>query len=71
MFRVQRDSTELAWRKSSYSSGNGQCIEVGGGFPDAVPVRDSKAPAGPRLVFDANAWTSFVTAVKANSFPIL
>ncbi|MFD5034455.1 DUF397 domain-containing protein [Streptomyces sp. NPDC058220] len=64
---MQQDSIEHVWRTSSYSSGNGQCVEVRDDFPGAVPVRDSKIPAGPRLVFDADAWTSFVTAVKADN----
>jgi len=58
------------WRKSSYSSGNGgDCVEVGYGFPDAVPVRDSKNPKGPVLVFLAEGWATFVTAVVAGEFP--
>ncbi|MFJ2111468.1 MULTISPECIES: DUF397 domain-containing protein [unclassified Streptomyces] len=57
------------WRKSSYSSGNGQCVEVRDDLLGAVPVRDSKAPLGPGLVFDAAAWGAFVTTVKADGFP--
>lgn len=59
------------WRKSSYSGDQGDCVEIANCSPGVVPVRDSKAPAGPRLVFDAVAWTSFVSAVKADGFPIL
>ncbi len=54
------------WRKSSYSNGgDATCVEVADGFPGIVPVRDSKAPAGPCLVFKAGAWTSFMNTVKA------
>ncbi|WP_237323706.1 DUF397 domain-containing protein [Streptomyces sp. MOE7] len=53
------------WRKSSYSNGEGaECIEVADGHPGAVPVRDSKNPHGPALVFPASRWSSFITAVK-------
>ncbi|MFG2139168.1 DUF397 domain-containing protein [Streptomyces sp. NPDC048650] len=53
------------WRKSSYSNPDGgACIEVSDDLPALVPVRDSKAPHGPALVFEAAAWTSFVAAVK-------
>jgi hypothetical protein len=53
------------WRKSSYSSGDGgSCIEVLDGYPSGVPVRDSKAPQGPALVFPATGWSAFVTAVR-------
>ena len=52
------------WRKSSYSGGgNGDCLEVADGFNN-VPVRDSKNPHGPALIFPAPAWTSFVGALK-------
>ncbi|WP_229758664.1 DUF397 domain-containing protein [Peterkaempfera bronchialis] len=35
------------------------------GFTGVVPVRDSKDPLGPALIFPAAAWESFVSAVKA------
>ncbi|MFF5158988.1 DUF397 domain-containing protein [Streptomyces sp. NPDC000348] len=35
------------------------------GFPDAVPVRDSKAPQGPALCFGGRAWTAFIGELKA------
>ncbi|MGW1177152.1 DUF397 domain-containing protein [Kitasatospora sp. NPDC002543] len=40
------------------------------GSPGLVPVRDSKDPHGPRLVFPAAAWKSFVTAVQEGVFPV-
>ncbi|WP_411121414.1 DUF397 domain-containing protein [Streptomyces sp. x-19] len=54
----------VVWRKSSYSSANGQCVEVTDGQPDVIPVRDSKNPTGPHLVFGVGAWESFVTSLK-------
>ncbi len=66
---MQYDLSEAVWRKSSYSSATGQCIEVADGFPGVVPVRDSKAPEGPRLVFKADAWTSFTRTMKAGELP--
>ncbi|MET8678951.1 DUF397 domain-containing protein [Streptomyces sp. NPDC004647] len=59
------------WRKSTYSGGDGgDCIEVANGLTGVVPVRDSKDPQGPALVFRADAWTSFVRAVKDGELPI-
>ncbi|MER6994398.1 DUF397 domain-containing protein [Streptomyces sp. NPDC000410] len=61
----------VAWRKSSYSGGGssgGDCIEVAG-LASSTAVRDSKVPAGPRLVFETTAWASFVEAVKADGRP--
>ncbi|MFF6774575.1 DUF397 domain-containing protein [Streptomyces sp. NPDC012637] len=53
------------WRKSSYSGTNGgECVEVADGHPGAVPVRDSKNPAGPVLIVGAEAWQTFVDAVR-------
>ena len=53
------------WYKSSYSGGSGgDCLEVADGHPALVPVRDSKAPFGPKLVFRSEAWSAFVEAVK-------
>ncbi|MFE3829907.1 DUF397 domain-containing protein [Streptomyces sp. NPDC059092] len=63
---MQYEATESVWRRSSYSSGNGQCVEVRDNAPGAVPVRDSKNPGGPRLAFGSGAWTSFVAALRAD-----
>ncbi|MFE6050564.1 DUF397 domain-containing protein [Kitasatospora sp. NPDC056446] len=63
------DLTDASWRKSSYSGANGgQCIEVADGFTDVLPVRDSKNPSGPALVFSPAAWQSFVTAARTGEF---
>ncbi|GAA2663372.1 hypothetical protein GCM10010400_23430 [Streptomyces aculeolatus] len=60
------DLSLATWRKSSYSnSDGGECIEVSDGHPALVPVRDSKDPNGPALIFEAAAWSAFVSAVKA------
>jgi hypothetical protein len=65
------DLTGAAWRKSSFSSGNGgACVEVaivpgaaegGGGL---VALRDSKDPAGPALVFTPGEWQAFIASVR-------
>ncbi|WP_327429241.1 DUF397 domain-containing protein [Streptomyces sp. NBC_01236] len=62
-------STLSGWRKSSYSgSDQGSCLEVLESYPSGVPVRDSKAPDGPAMIFPASTWTSFVRAVKDGEF---
>ncbi|MEW2163369.1 DUF397 domain-containing protein [Streptomyces sp. NPDC007084] len=40
-------------------------MEVLDGIPGVVPVRDSKAPHGPALTFDTDAWAVFVTELRA------
>ncbi|AXK32324.1 DUF397 domain-containing protein [Streptomyces armeniacus] len=59
------------WVKSSYSNGNGGgCVEWAPAYVSsgAVPVRDSKDPGGPALVFEPSAWASFVAGVKGGEF---
>jgi len=60
------DCLEVArWRKSTHSGGSGgNCLEVADGHPTHTPVRDSKNPLGPKLVFRAEAWTAFVENLK-------
>jgi hypothetical protein len=53
-----------AWRKASYSSGNGgNCVEVGQGS-GAVAVRDTKDPDGAMLSVPAGAWAGFTASLK-------
>ncbi|WP_430478667.1 DUF397 domain-containing protein [Streptomyces sp. P11-1] len=59
------DLTSVTWRKSSYSnSDGGDCVEVSDDFPGVVPVRDSKRPEGPAVVFGASAWSVFVNDMR-------
>ncbi|MFF6995606.1 DUF397 domain-containing protein [Streptomyces sp. NPDC008313] len=59
------DLSNAVWRKSSYTNGEGgNCVEIAEGFPGLMPVRDSKRPHGPAILFDVEGWTSFVSAVK-------
>jgi hypothetical protein len=61
------DLSTATWFKSSYSGGGGnECLEVAEGHPTVVPVRDSKNPLGPKLVFRAEAWIAFVEDVRAH-----
>ncbi|MFE7561997.1 DUF397 domain-containing protein [Kitasatospora sp. NPDC057500] len=62
------DLTGAQWRKSTHSGQGGDCVEAAPDFPGLVPVRDSKDPSGPALVFPADAWHSFVTAIQAGEF---
>ncbi|MGS2640343.1 DUF397 domain-containing protein [Streptosporangium sp. G12] len=57
------DLANAAWRKSSLSGANGDCVEVAD-LGDVVAVRDSKNPGGPKLVFTRDTWSTFVTQLK-------
>ncbi|MFD8327581.1 DUF397 domain-containing protein [Streptomyces lydicus] len=65
MTTIPDASAMTGWRKSSYSNGEGaECVEVADEQPGLVPVRDSKSPHGPAVVFPADSWSSFIGAVK-------
>ncbi|PCG84138.1 DUF397 domain-containing protein [Streptomyces sp. WZ.A104] len=49
--------------KSSYSSGNGECVEVARNIPPTVAVRDSKRPDGPVLTVAPAAWGAFTAGL--------
>ncbi|MDH6113981.1 hypothetical protein P3T36_002802 [Kitasatospora sp. MAP12-15] len=65
---MQVDLTSAPWRKSTYSNGSGGCVEVADGYADLMPVRDSKDPEGPALVFPVASFAAFVAGVKAGDF---
>ncbi|MBD0708970.1 MULTISPECIES: DUF397 domain-containing protein [unclassified Streptomyces] len=60
------DASELAWFKSSYSSGTDgeSCVEVAAA-PGVVRVRDSKCVGGPQLALTPGAWAGFVSYALA------
>ncbi|MFD8783526.1 DUF397 domain-containing protein [Kitasatospora sp. NPDC059599] len=62
------DLSSAYWVKSSYSNNGGDCVEVTADAPGLAPVRDSKDPQGPALLFRAEAWVSFVAAVRSGEF---
>ncbi|MGW6741945.1 DUF397 domain-containing protein [Streptomyces sp. NPDC055025] len=69
MNAIPNASALASWRKSSHSeNGEGGCVEVSDGYAVGVPVRDSKTPHGPALVFGTNTWASFVTGVREGAF---
>jgi hypothetical protein len=49
----------LVWRKSSFSSNGGTCVEVASSGESAA-VRDSKAADGPTLAFPTPQWRRFL-----------
>jgi hypothetical protein len=57
------DLSRAAWRKSTYSGGNGSCLEVAD-LGGVVAVRDSKDKTGPKLIFTSDAWRNFIESVK-------
>lgn len=68
-FATTAYSSDVAWRRSRFSGPNNECVEVADGVIDVVPVRDSKDPCGPALIFPASAWQAFVASVRGGGFP--
>jgi Domain of unknown function (DUF397) len=62
------DLTGAQWRKSSYTTGSGNCVEVAAipGLP-ATAIRDSKNTHIPALRVSDTAWNTFVHAVADNT----
>jgi len=74
-----REPDRIVWHTSSYSGGNGACVQVGwrtssysggnGGCVEVAPaadrvlVRDSKDPDGPALTVPTPAWRTFLSTV--------
>jgi hypothetical protein len=63
----RNDLSGARWRKSSYSDGQANCVEVAvvGHLRERVAVRDSKSPDGAALTFTPNVWQQFIERVTA------
>jgi len=56
------------WRTSSYSQGNGTCVEVAD-LPDRrIAVRNSADPHGPTVLFTRAEMRAWVQGCKAGEF---
>lgn len=70
------DLSGVAWRKSSWSTQNGSCVEAAAALASkegsqlVIAVRDSKDPGGPKLIFTRGEWDAFTAGVKDGEFDI-
>ena len=55
--------SSAAWRKSSRSNGQANCVEVADLHNGYRAIRDSKNPTGPALVVTTAEWAAFVTGL--------
>ncbi|MDG5801793.1 DUF397 domain-containing protein [Streptomyces ossamyceticus] len=56
------------FRKSSYSGGQGDCVEVAPLSTGGRAVRDSKNPQGPLLHLTPDGWRAFLDGAKSCAF---
>lgn len=61
--------TGTSWRKSSHSTYNGNCVEIGHLDGKIIGVKDAKHHGrGPVLAFTRNEWSVFLSGVKAGEY---
>lgn len=63
------DFSRAAWRVSSYTGGNGDCVEIAQ-VKRQTAVRDSKDPDGPKLVLSTQTVRSFFDQMKAGKYDL-
>ncbi len=56
------------FKKSSRSTGGGNCVEVGVNNDGTIALRDSKDPTGPVIELSPDAFCAFLNAVKHGAF---
>ena len=61
----ETDLSRAEWHKSSYSSQDGNCVEVATNMPGMVAVRDSKNRQGPILVIGHEDWQAITRQIKS------
>jgi hypothetical protein len=57
-----------AWRKSSHSGYNGNCVELAALDGGGIAMRNSRDPHGPALVYTRAEIAAFVAGIKDGEF---
>jgi Domain of unknown function (DUF397) len=57
------ESTDLNWRKASYTNGGENCVETASDS-GVILVRDTKLRGGAMLTLSADAWQAFTSSIK-------
>lgn len=60
------DERQLAWRKSSWSGTEGNCVEIALTEETAF-IRDSKDRAGGTITMSAAAWSELVNSLELHA----
>ena len=67
---MEYDLTRAAWRKSTRSGANGQCVEVALNLPGIVAVRHSKRPEAGVIIYTEAEWQAFIGGAKDGEFDL-
>jgi len=67
---VVHNLTGAAWKTSTRSGANGQCVEVATNLPGIVAVRHSKDPDGPVILYTDAEWAAFTGGVRDGEFDL-
>ncbi|MFF6951808.1 DUF397 domain-containing protein [Streptomyces iakyrus] len=62
------DLTNAVWRKSSFSNGQAECVEMAVLADGTRAVRDSKDKSGPVLRFTEGEWRAFILGARGGEF---
>lgn len=62
------NESELHWRKSSFSQGENDCVEVAVTPDGDRLVRDTKHREQPPQRYSPSEWAAFVSGVRAGEF---
>jgi hypothetical protein len=61
------DTTSVTWRKSTFSTAQGSCVEAGS-VPGRVLVRDTTQHGnGPVVRISPEGWRRFTASIRANA----
>ncbi|MFJ2034264.1 DUF397 domain-containing protein [Streptosporangium sp. NPDC087985] len=63
-----RDLSRAEFRKSSFSGGGNNCVEVATNLPGVVAIRDSKDPSGHVLTVTPGAWRIFLKGIRDGDY---
>jgi hypothetical protein len=63
------DLIRAVWRKSTYSSQDGNCVEICD-VAGSVGIRDSKSPDRAVLRSARRDWVAFIVEAKAGNFDV-
>ncbi|MEV0229456.1 DUF397 domain-containing protein [Nonomuraea sp. NPDC050786] len=66
--KLNEELKNAAWRKSSFSGDNGNCLEVAQLPGGRVAIRDTERPDMHPFVVSGSVWAAFTSGAKAGEF---